>query len=146
MRVLIILSLFIAYACTNKSVGPEIALKEYVEGRMGKVIDREFVISRSTGRMLESLSKMSEAEFKQFADLSHIKPDGFKVLTKACEGKKCMLTYTVGYVTQSNNKPTSTSEVKNAAEMIEVDNKWLIADVSNIKTSHENLEPINPLQ
>jgi SepF-like predicted cell division protein (DUF552 family) len=43
-----------------------------------------------------------------------------------------------------NDKATFTSEVKKIAEIVNENGNWLIADVSNIKTYHEALEPINP--
>jgi hypothetical protein len=78
--------------------------------------------------------------------MRNIKTESFKILSKSCQEKKCFLTYSVGYLTKKDDKTITSSEVKKIAEMIQVENKWLIEDVSNIKTYHENLEPINPLE
>ena len=44
---------------------------------------------------------------------------------------------------QQNDKAAFSSEVKKIAELNLVTGKWLIADVTNIKTYHESLDPIN---
>jgi hypothetical protein len=146
MKVLSLLTLLFLASCLKDNLSPEAALKDFVESRIGQVIEREFVIERTTGKMLQSFENMPEDDFQKFADMRNIKSESFKVLSKSCQEKKCFLTYSIAYLTKENDKPTFTSEVKKIAELVEVDNKWLIADVSNIKTYHESLEPINPLE
>jgi hypothetical protein len=137
--------LLILVGCLEDNLSPEAALKTFVESRMGKVVTREFVLEQVTGKMKQSLENISEEEFNKFADMRNIKKDSFKVVSKSCQEKKCFITYSVGYQTSNENKATFTSEVKKIAEIVNEDGKWLIADVSNIKTYHESLEPINPL-
>jgi hypothetical protein len=108
------------------------------------VVTREFVLERVTGTMKQSLENISDEEFTKFADLRHVKKDSFKVLSKSCQEKKCFLTYSLAYQTSHNDKTTFTTEVKKIAEVVSENGKWLISDVSNIKTYHEALEPINP--
>lgn len=136
--------LLLAFAsCTKDNVGPEAALGDFVDSRVGKVIDRNFVMERVSGKMLETFKNMSPESFKKFADMKDIKSDSFKVISKSCQDKKCFLTYSISYLTTSGDKVKFSSEVKKIAEMVQVENKWLIADVSNIKTYIESLEPIN---
>ena len=78
--------------------------------------------------------------------LKNIKIDSYKMLSKSCQDKKCFITYSVSYLTKIDDKAQFSSEVKKIAEMVQIENKWLISDVSNIKTYHESLEPINPLE
>ena len=136
--------LFLTIACVDEDLSPEGALKSFVEARMGKVVTREFILERVTGKMKQSLENVSEEEFNKFADLRNVRKDSFKVLSKSCQEKTCFLTYSISYQTEQEEKSTFTSEVKKIAEFVNENGKWLIADVSNIKTYHEALEPINP--
>ena len=133
-------------SCMKNDLSPEAALKDFVDSRIGKVVDREFVLERVTGKMLQSFENMAPADFDNFADMKNIKIDSYKMLSKSCQDKKCFITYSVSYLTKIDDKAEFSSEVKKIAEMVQVENKWLISDVSNIKTYHESLEPINPLE
>lgn len=140
----ILCALLILTSCMQDDLSPEGALKTFVEARMGTVVTKDFILERTTGKMRQSLENISEADFNKFADLRNVKQDSFKVLSKSCQDKKCFLTYSVSYRTKEDDKTTFTSEVKKIAEIVSENGKWLIADVSNIKTYHESLEPINP--
>lgn len=113
---------------------------------MGKTVTRDFILERVTGKMRQSLANISDEDFKKFADLRNVQRDSFKVISKSCQAKTCFITYSVAFRTKENDETKFTSEVKKIAEVVNEDGKWLIADVSNIKTYHEALEPINPLQ
>ncbi len=138
--------LFLVTSCMEDSSSPEAALKNFVEARMGNVVTREYVLERTTGTMKQSLENISDEEFAKFADLRNVEKNSFKVITKSCQEKKCFLTYSVSYLTKEKDASKYTSEVKKIAEVLLEDGKWLIAEVSNIKTYHEALEPINPLE
>lgn len=87
-----------------------------------------------------------EVALKEFISLSEFKDlriDSFKLLNKTCSNEKCSLTYSVGYSTKQGQKIVSNSEVKKTAEMVRMKDKWLIAGVTNLETSHESLDPIN---
>jgi hypothetical protein len=136
--------LMIFTSCLKDNLSPESTLQSFVESRMGNVVTREFILEQVTGKMKQSLENITEEEFTKFSDLRNVKKDSFKVLSKSCQGKTCYLTYSVSYQTVDNDKASFTSEVKKIAEIVNENGKWLIADVSNIKTYHEALEPINP--
>ena len=89
---------------------------------------------------------MSDEDFIKFSDLKNVERNSFKVLSKSCQEKKCFVTYSLAYTTNTDGKAMFISEVKKIAEILNIDGKWLISDVSNIKTYHESLEPINPLE
>jgi len=146
MRFWIFTLLFIFAACSKNELGPESALADFINLRAGKVIDREFVLKRVSGKMLENLKNMSAENFARFANMQNIKSNSFKVLEKSCQDKKCVLTYSINYSTENENKTLFASEVKKTAEMVQIDNKWLIEEVRTIETLHESLEPINPFQ
>ncbi len=145
MRFFLVILLFLA-ACVGDPTTPEIALKDFVEARIGKIASREFVTERVTGAMKVNLEGMSEEDFNKFADLRHARKESFKIISKSCQDKKCFLTYTISFSTKQDDKQIFTSEVKKIAELQWIEGKWYIADVSNLKTYHEALEPINPLE
>lgn len=150
MKMWILPLLFVLTSCMEDKSTPESALKNFIEERVGKVVNRNYIMERVTGKMAATLESMPEEEFTKFADLRNVEKSSFKVLSKSCQEKKCFLTYSISYKTEKKDEKTPgatfTSEVKKIAEIISVDGKWLIADVSNIKTYHEALEPISPLE
>ncbi len=146
MKLLAFMFLVVLASCMKSDLSPEAALKDFVDSRIGAVVDRDFVLERVTGKMLQSFENMSNLDFEKFANMKNIKSESFKILSKSCQENKCFLTYSVSYLTMTDNKTRFSSEVKKIAEMVKSENKWLIADVSNIKTYHESLEPINPLE
>ncbi len=136
----------VASGCFQDNLSPEAALKSFVEARIGTVVTREYVLERVTGKMRQSLENISDEEFGKFADLRNVKKESFKLLSSSCQLKTCYLTYSISYQTSKEEKTAFTSEVKKIAELVNEEGRWLIADVSNIKTYHESLEPINPLE
>lgn len=145
MRLLLLLFMFLITSCLDEKISPEGALKDFVETRMGNTVTREYTLEKVTGKMKQSLENMPEEDFQKFADLRNVRKDSFKVLSKSCQENKCYLTYSISYKT-TLEKSSFSSEVKKIAELLLIENKWLISDVSNIKTYHESLEPINPLE
>ncbi len=146
MRNSFILLLVLLCSCMEENLTPESALKDFIESRLGSVVTRQYVLDRVTGTMKQSLENITEDEFGKFADLRNIRKDSFKILSKSCQEKKCFITYSIGYKTREGDKTTFTTEVKKIAELVLIENKWLIADVSNIKTYHEATEAISPLE
>jgi hypothetical protein len=146
MKLFYLLSFLILTSCISDPRSPEAALKDFIDSGVGKVVTRDFVLQRVTGKMRVSFENMGDEDFAKFADMRNIKAESFKVLSKSCQQKTCFLTYSVGYLTKRDQKTVFTSEIKKIAEIVEVDQKWLISDISNIKTYHEALEPIAPLE
>lgn len=146
MKILMCSALMLLVSCLEDNRSPESALKEFIEIRIGNVVTRSSIIDKVTGKMRQSLENVSEEEFKQFADLRNVSRSSFKVLSKSCQGETCFLTYSISYNTKQNDKEAFSSEVKKIAELTMIEGKWLISDVTNIKTYHEGLEPINALE
>lgn len=146
MKLFIFSALLILMSCLEDNRSPEAALKDFIEIRIGNVVTRNSLIDKVTGKMRQSLENVTEDEFKQFADLRNVSRDSFKILSKSCQEETCFLTYSISYKTKQEDKNMFNSEVKKIAELTLIEGKWLIADVTNIKTYHESLEPINALQ
>ena len=53
------------------------------------------------------------------------------------------IVYVISYKTLEEKKAKFTSEIKKIAIVEEVEGKWIIMDVSNVRTYHESSEPIN---
>jgi 2-oxo-4-hydroxy-4-carboxy--5-ureidoimidazoline (OHCU) decarboxylase len=145
MKLLICSLLFLLTACLEDNRSPEAALKEFIEIRIGNVVTRNSLVEKVTGKMRQSLENVSDEEFQKFADLRNVQRDSFKVLSKSCQEETCFLTYSISYKTKQEEKDAFASEVKKIAELRLISGKWLISDVTNIKTYHESLEPINAL-
>lgn len=144
MKKILLITLFITslLSCMDDDQSPEGALKNFIEARIGKIVTKDYVLERVAGKMKQSFENMSDEDFAKFSDLRNIKRSSFKVLSKSCQENKCFLTYLIGY----NTKDEFTSEVKKIAELSQIEGKWYIEDISNLKTYHESLEPINPLE
>lgn len=143
---ILFLMMILCFACVDDKLSPESALKTFVESRFDSVVTREFVLERVTGKLQQGLENTSEEEFQKFADMRNMKQESFRILSKSCMEKKCFITYAIAYRSKQDDKATSATEVKKIAELQQVDGKWLIADVSNVKTYVEALEPISPLE
>lgn len=146
MKFLALAIFLVSVSCTKKLETPETALKDFVDARVGKVIDKDFILDRVTGKMLENFKGMNEAELSRFWDMKNVQSDSFKILEKRCQEKSCTLTYSVSYSTKEQDKVAFFSQVQKEAEMVQVDDKWLISEVTNVSTFHESLEPINGSQ
>lgn len=129
-------------SCFDRIDSPEAALRDFVDIRLEKVVSKDAIVERTTGKLKSSLEAMTEEEFSKFSDLRAFKRDTFKVLSKNCQEKRCYLTYSLGYHQNVEGKKTWSSEVKKIAEIQSVEGKWLISDVSNLKTYHEASLPI----
>lgn len=145
MKILLPLLLTFLVSCMDENLTPESALKNFIEARIGNVVTRQFVLERITGKMRQNFEVMSDDDFAKFADLRNVERDSFKVLSKSCQEKRCFVTYAIAYKTKKD-EANYASEIKKIAELQLVEGKWLIADVSNVKTYHESLEAINPLE
>lgn len=145
MKLILCSLLFLLVSCLEDNRSPEAALKEFIEIRIGNVVTRNALIEKVTGKMRASLESVTDEEFQKFADLRNVQRDSFKVLSKSCQEETCFLTYSISYKTKLEDKEAFSSEVKKIAELSLVSGKWLIADVTNIKTYHESLQPINAL-
>lgn len=135
--------LLLLTACFERGGSPESALRDFVELRLDRVASRDDILKRTTGKLYVSVEAMSDADFAKFADLRQYKKDSLRIINKSCQDKKCYVTYSLGYHQSPEGAKTLwLSEVKKIVELIQVDDKWLIADVNNIKTYHESTEVI----
>lgn len=146
MRLLLATLLLISFGCQKKNNTAEEALHNFIDLHVGKTIKREKLATLITGKLLEQLEALPPEEFEELVDMRNIKKGSVKIVTRTCSDVKCTLTYTISYSTMSDNKKVYDTEVRKIAEIERVGDEWLISDVSNIKTYHDSLEAINPLE
>ena len=141
---ILFLLLFLLANCTRNHQDAEGFLKYFIEERMGSKVSKDFLLEHVTGKMKDTINSLSEEEFETFADLSQFRKDSLKIISKSCQISKCFVTYSLGYANKASEDFHYKTEVKKIAEIVYEEKKWLIADVVNVKTHHESLQPINP--
>jgi len=135
--------LLILAGCFSSADSPEAAITDFVNARLDKMVSRSEVLERTTGKMKVSLEGMSDEEFELFANLKDYKKQSLKIISKSCQEKKCYVTYSVGYKQVKPSRNGWSSEIKKIAELMRIEGKWLISDVTNLKTYHESSESID---
>jgi len=147
MKNILFLAVIVAITgCFGGPDSPEGLLKMYVNDVSNKKLDRDYYNKYTTGKLQSVIESMSDEDLEKYSDKSSIKNPKVKILKKSCEDSKCILTYIVSYETYTNDAKSFISEVKKLAEVLKDDGNWKIADVTNMKTYHESLEPINALE
>ena len=132
------LALILLFAGCNKESTPESALEDFINYRFENGQSREDILEMTTGVLNEKLSAMSEEDLNKFTDVKNLSKRRLKVLIKNCEEDTCYLTYVLRYV-QGKEAPRDYSvEVKKIAQVNKVEEKWLLSDVSNVKTYIES--------
>lgn len=143
-----LLMIFLVVACSKDIKTPEGLLTKFTEDITTKKMDRDYYSKYTTGKMKESIEKLSDEEFDSYGNLSRVENAKVEVLKKNCTADKCALTYIVKYDYKSEGSKDKDfkSEVKKVANLVKVEETWKIEDVSNIKTYHESVKPINALE
>lgn len=140
-----IISAFLS--CQKKHQSPEDALKSYILKRLdGSLIKRDEILNLATGKYWSEVNALNDEEFTKYENLKNIKKNTLRLISTKCSEKECFITYSLAYETLENSKSVFSSEVKKVAELRLEEGDWKIADINTIKTFHESLEPINPMQ
>jgi hypothetical protein len=138
---LISLLLFLS-SCEDGANTPDASLSNYLKIRTSSDVDLEFYQKYTGGKLLSAIEALSEEEFSEAGKKIDVKKKNFKILKKNCNNDEvCFLTYILEYDSPSE-KPETISEVKKIAELHKIENQWRIVDVTNVKTYHENKEPL----
>jgi len=133
MKELYFALLFLFIGCSKDST-PELVLKEFIQYRFESGQSKKDILEMTTGQIHQKISKMSEEDLKNFINVKDLKKRRLKILVKNCEEEICYLTYVLRYVQGSEIPKDFTIEVKKIAQINKVDKKWLLSEVSNIKT------------
>ena len=74
---------------------------------------------------------MGEQEFAKFIDTEHLLKKRVKINLKDCSEEKCSITYTVKYL---DKKSHFIVVIKKIAVLLNIEEKWKVSDVNNIKS------------
>ena len=148
MKKLLVFVVFsLIFIACEKNDKPEKVLSDYVNDRIsGSLVKKDEILSKLTGRYWAEVNALSDEEFSKFENLGPVKKDSFKIVSNKCLDNACYITYSIKYSTLDQNTKVFQSEVKKVAEMRLEDGVWKISDISTVKTFHESLEPIKPLE
>ena len=144
-----VLMMMIVFGCSKDITTPEGLLSKFTKDITTQKMSRDYYYEHTTGKMKEDIEALSDEEFEKYRDLSRVKGVKIDILKKNCSGAtSCTLTYIIKYEFSKAEKETTNfkSEVKKVAKLVQTEKEWKIEEVSNIKTYHESVEPINALE
>ncbi len=133
----IIWLLFLLISCDQKQ-GPEEALKDFISYRFSSSQSREGIFKRVGGELASRLSEMNEEEFEKFLDTKEFERGRLRIHSSRCKEKTCSITYTL----ELKEKKGFDISIKKVVELVEEDQKWLINNVSNVKSYYEARSPL----
>ena len=142
----LLFTLFILSSCSqfNGNSQAEKALKNFIDARFDTDMTKEQMLKFVDGEMADEINDMQADEFDFFTKLKGFKKTGFKVLTRNCEKKRCVIVYQLEYDKYDAEKKKFSTEVKKAAEVVrDTEGFWKIVKVDNVKTyliNHEAIE------
>ena len=139
---LILISLFSCSKFEGTSQA-EKALINFIDARFDTNMTKDEMLKYVDGEMATEIINMGEGEFDFFTKLKGFKKTGFKVLTRNCEKKRCVIVYQLEYDEYDDAKKKFSTEVKKAAEVVRnTEGFWKIVKVDNVKTYLKNHEAI----
>jgi hypothetical protein len=141
-KLIYLMSFVVVFGCTKGADTPEGLIKTFVKDVATKKIDREYYQKYTTGKFLAVVEDQTDEELEKNTRMSGVKKVKVKVLSKNCDGPKCIVTYTVSYTTETKEDSNFKSVVKKIAEVIKVEDYWKLANLRNLKTFHESTKPI----
>ncbi len=140
---LLCLITFVSTSCTKK-LGPDGSVREIVKLSISGKMAKDKILSATTSPLKDELAALSEEDMSKYLKVEGASKDSFQINLSNCEETVCYLTYTLKYDTSKDGVKTFEVELKKMAEMKKVDEKWLLADITDIKTYYEAQQPIEP--
>jgi hypothetical protein len=141
-KMIYLLSFVVMFSCTKGADTPEGLIKTFVKDVATKKIDRDYYQKYTTGKFLAVVEDQSDEDLEKNTRMPGVKRVNVKILSKNCDGPKCIITYIVSYLTQTKEDSNFKSEVKKIAEVIKVEEYWKLANLRNLKTYHESTTAI----
>lgn len=140
---LLIVAALIVSGCTKK-LGPDESLRDFVGKSIRGELTRDSLLDATTGDLNAELASLGEEEMNRYLKMEGASHESFRINLKSCEGDTCFLTYTLKYEQSKDGEKTFDVEIKKMAELRKIEEKWLLADVTDIKTYYEAEQPIEP--
>ena len=138
------MKLICLFALLSSCVGtspksPEGTLSKFIKLRFeGKSLsDLNYLVTDNFKEKMDSLSDTKYEELKNY------KKRKFEVLNKQCSPETCQLTYYVSYTEQNSGIKEVETETKKIAKLVKSKEKWLIDEISHIKTYHDMINKLN---
>ncbi len=144
MKLITILAAITLFGACTKKLGPDETLQKIVRMSLDGTMDREDILGLTTGELNAALSDLDDEEMQKYLKLEGAKRDSFKINLSNCENSKCFLTYTLKYDRMQDGIKTFEVELKKIAEMTKVEERWLLSDVTDVKTYYQSEVPIEP--
>lgn len=140
----IAVTLFLVSCSGAKS--PQALLENVLSKRQNNTLSKDYMLDVTAGSLNEEISLMSDEDYNSYTSSLGITQGSYKILSENCESEtKCTVTYILSYKSTENDTKVFSSEIKKVATVEKIEGEWKLIDMSNIKTFHEALEPINPL-
>ncbi|MFG1493191.1 hypothetical protein ACRXCV_00915 [Halobacteriovorax sp. GFR7] len=136
-KYLIILLVFIS---CNSNKSPEGVLRSFIEKRLNDEIKVDDLEDYLTGSLLEEYTQALNDDPKKLNEMSKFEKSRLSIVYKNCSGDECSITYSVSYddeATDGKTKQDVSISVKKIALIIKKDDKWLISDISDVKSFYE---------
>lgn len=129
--------------CTKK-LGPNESLQQFVYKSLNGQMSQSDLLELTTGDLHTALSALDETEVADYLKFEGANRESFQINLSNCENDTCYLTYTLKYERTENGEKTFDVELKKIAEMRKVEERWLLADVTDVKTYYQSAQPIEP--
>lgn len=137
--------MFVIISCSKRAKSPDGLIKMFAKDLATKNLDMDYYEKFTTGDMFSNIQKLGEEEFEKNTRMHNVTDVKIKILNKTCEDQKCVVTYIAKFKTKNNDEGKFDSVVKKIAEVHQDGEYWKVAKVTNLKTFHESIKPINPL-
>lgn len=142
-KAVLLISTLALFSCTKK-LGPDESLRDFVGKSIRGELTRDSLLEATTGDLKIELESLDEEEMNKYLKMEGASHESFRINLKNCEGDTCFLTYTLKYEQSKDGQKTFDVELKKMAELRKIEEKWLLADVTDIKTYYEAEQPIEP--
>ena len=131
----LVLSFFLA--CTGKDIGPEGALREYIDYRFSKNQKKTKLLEKTTGELYQDLNSFSEESLNTLVDFKKYRRGSLKINLKKCNQNLCHITYTLRVAKKKNGHQDFEIETKKIAQLELEDKVWKISKISELKSYFE---------
>lgn len=142
-KTILLVAIIAVFGCTKK-MGPDESLRDFVHNSIRGNLTRDRLLGATTGKLRDELDQLGEEEIAKYLKFTGASRESFRINLKNCESNICYLTYTLKYDLAKDGVKTFEVELKKMAELRLVDEKWLLADVTDIKTFYGSEQPIEP--
>lgn len=136
-KVLIFCLLLIGCQSNNT---PDGVLKSFIEKRLNDKIKIDDLEDYLTGDLLDEYTQALGEDPNKLNESINFKDSRLKIIYQNCNGDECSITYTLSYESDAKSGDTQTDvsiSVRKIALIVKKDEKWLIANISDVKSFYQ---------